>query len=439
MKNKIYSVKELESIKLFEMIQNKLTSTQILSLQKDIDRKNKFLIKKLGLRINPISLNYTNGDYYLKFSGISGVIKLSNLDIEIIPKFVINNQDLWRKSFLSMINISKSKHILLEKNHNLKFENLNFYDHLALSFIDSLSCISSDCIHTYSTVIKNSHFLKGRLLLGEQISNLLSNPGVFICEYDIFDSENEFNYLLLWTLNQLNSKCKNRSIKSSLYELEQLIPKVNNKYSIPVLTPLPPQYVNFKEAIDIGNALASGSSLSHSQGNNTGYGYLVNMEKTYELFIENILNLLVRNIDSWKIKPQLGKVFATAISTGQNDFYTVPDNVLFVDGSPSILVDAKYKNSLNITKNKRPVNSDIYQMFSSLIAHNCNKALLINPRSNVFDDSSDDFSLWSIDYNNEKFFIASLSLNISSLHSSKDINNIISCIKKNLDNLLNLK
>lgn len=439
MKSKIHCVKELDSINLFEMMQNKLTSNQILKLQKDIDKKNKFLMKKLGLRINPISLNYSNGDYYLKFSGISGVIKLSNLDIEIIPKFVIENQDLWRKSFLNMIHISKSKHILLEKNHNLKFESLNFYDHLALSFIDSLSCINKDSINTYTTVIKSSHFLKGRLLIGSQINNLLSNPGIFICEYDIFDSENEFNYLLLWTLNQLKYKCKNQSIKSSLCELEQLIPKVNNKYNIPILNPLPPQYSNFQEAIDIGNSLASGNSLSHSQGNNTGYGYLINMEKTYELFIENILNLLVRNIDSWKIEPQLSKVFATAVSTDQNNFYTVPDNVLFVDGSPSILIDAKYKNSLNITKNKRPINADIYQMFASLIAHNCNKAILINPRSNIFEDCNDDFSLWSIDYNHQKFFIASLSLNISNLSSSKDINTIISCIKKNLDNLLNLK
>jgi 5-methylcytosine-specific restriction endonuclease McrBC regulatory subunit McrC len=61
--------------------------------------------------------------------------------------------------------------------------------------------------------------------------------------------------------------------------------------TLPTQLPLatPPQYKHFSEAIEIASLLARGYGYGHEAGRSSGYGYVVNMEKVFEGFVERSL------------------------------------------------------------------------------------------------------------------------------------------------------
>jgi 5-methylcytosine-specific restriction enzyme subunit McrC len=430
---KNYVVKELIPLRI-EVPELKKNSFHKLLLL-----KNKELKKNLGLRSEPISILIDKNEYLLKFNGISGVFSFGDYEFEVIPKFISDNNNLWRKSIFNLISIANSKWIQAEKYSNLGTDKITFYDHISLIFIDTLNkSLLKDSIQTYSSQIVESRYLRGRLLINEQLSKILTNPGTLITEVDYFDTENEFNFLVNWTLLHLISRTNNIKTKAKLLELQSQIPQPQKFYTIPVLKSLPPQYKHYQDVIELCNLLATGNSISLNTGNKDGYGYILNMEKLYEGFIENILKRLVKAESSWSITPQSSMVFAEAKSEGDNDFFTIPDNKLFINNKPVMLIDAKYKASKVVYKNKRPVSSDIYQLFSSMVAHQCNVGLLIHPREKS-KNMHKDLSLWQSSFYGNEYYIASYSIDISDISSVDKVNRLILNLKDKIKYLLKIQ
>lgn len=430
MKIKNYSVLELNNIKI-----SVDKSKEELFIKK-ITQKNEEIKKKLGLRNDPINFTVSNGIFNMKFTGITGSVNLGEIEIEVVPKFITEQNKLWRKSVFNFINIANSKWVLPEKLFNLGTDKSNFYDHLALLYIDILSrALTYDPIQTYNSSVIESKFLRGRLLINEQLSQILSKPGLVVSEVDYYNTENEYNYLINWTLGYLNSRVKDLKLKIQLNKLKEEIPQTNKLYNIPILKPLPAQYIHYKEVVDFGNLIATGNSISLNPGNQEGYGYILNTEKLYEGFIESILKKMSNFDNEWVFIAQSSKKFVTSINTQEKEFYTIPDNKLIIQGEPVMLIDAKYKASKNIYKNKRPINSDLYQLFSSLVSHNCHLGLLIHPWDRSTENKND-LSVWHLKFQESDYFMGSYSLDLSDLSDAKKVNYIIEELREKINFML---
>lgn len=438
MKKKVISVRELVPFNLNQLPPIKIDKNKVRQeLLKEISIKNKELKRNLGMRENPIFVSYENGEYSLKFTGISGVLSLGNLEFEIIPKFINEQDQKWRSSIFNLISISRRKWIHPEHFTSLGADKLNFYDHLALAFIDALNkALMYEPIQSYSSFVNESRYLRGRLLVNDQISKVLTKPGILVTEVDVYNTENEYNFLIKWALNQLLTRTKNLSIKAKLRSLGESIPLVSKSYVIPIQSKLPPQYKHYEEVIELSNMLAKGIAKSHKHGEESGYGYVLNMESIYEGFIENLLRKIVKEEEGWQFQAQSSQMFAEAVTEGENSFFTIPDNKILIDNEPRILIDAKYKASLKSSKNKRPVSSDFYQIFSSLVAHGCNIGLLINPRESN-EAHEEIISLWEIDFKGEKFTIGSFSLDISDLKTLVGVNKVKQSLTEKIKELIN--
>lgn len=408
-------------------------SPDLVHIEDALMDKSDEIKRSLGLRMQPIELHKKAGKKKIKFTGIAGVVSFRNLEIEIMPKF-LKEDDSWRESLFHMIYWSKNSRLFSQKSSHISKAHFSFYDHVALMFYDTMRlALGNDRIHTYHPVEENSRYLKGRLLFDRQIQNIITHPGILYYEYDSFDTDNEFNYLLLWCLNTLCGKVQNDQIKSRLKSLSEEMPKVTKKYNIPVESGLPPQYFCYREPIDIANTLATGYSSVHSSRRGMGIGYVVNMEVIYEKFVEKILKQLKAASYDLKSEPQSSRIFAKAVSPDTSSYYTVPDNKLYKDGVPALLIDAKYKNIYADERQKKPVNSDIYQLFASMITHECRKGILISPceSSTPVTEHS-----WVVYHSGEKYELFSLTVDMSDLSSMAKIErlkgNLLTCLDKKL-------
>ena len=400
------------------------------SLVEEIEDKSDGLKRLLGLRMQPIQIYRRANKRKVKFLGIAGVISLKKIEIEVMPKF-LKESTTWRESLFNMIYWSKSSRLFSQKSSHVINAYFSFYDHVSLMFYDAMSmALSSDRIHMYCMIEDNSRYLKGRMLLNKQLQNVIIHPGVLYYECDSFDTDNEFNYLLDWCLNSLCAKTRNAQIKVKLRSLFELMPNVSKKYRIPVETKLPPQYSIYQEAVDIANNLALGYSYVHTSKNGSGIGYVVNTEVVYEKFVEKILQELKASAYTLKSEAQSSKLFAKGTSADTSSYYTVPDNKIFKNGNPRLLIDAKYKNIYSDERKKKPVNSDIYQLFCSLVAHNCDKGILISPcESNepIVEHS------WEIFDNSKRYELFSITVDMSDLSTPSNIERLKSRLLAYLD------
>ena len=419
-------VKELVEYNFNDVFHNQLSA----HVEDELGVKSDEIKRLLGLRSQPIQIYTRAKKKKVKFVGIAGVISLKNTEIEVMPKFLRDGEN-WRESLFNMIYWSKSNRLFSQKTSHVSTTHFSFYDHVALMYYDAMKLgLANDSIHTYYPIKENSRYLKGRLLFGDQIKNVITHPGILYYEYDSFDTDNEFNYLLKWCLDILSVKSNNNQIKVRLKSLIDEMPHVSKVYNIPVEGKLPPQYAHYKEAIEIANNLALGYSYVHSAKNGYGIGYVVNTEVIYEKFVERILQQIKTPFYDLKSEAQSGMLFAKATSKKTSSYYTMPDNKLYKNGSPALLVDAKYKNIYADEKQKKPINSDIYQLFASLITHKCEKGILISPCES---DKPITEHSWVVYDDLKKYELFSIAVDMSDLSSASKIERLRSRLLEYLD------
>ncbi|MCM1500636.1 MAG: McrC family protein [Clostridium sp.] len=399
-----------------------------------LERKNTELCKNLRLHSDAIKIYKKNKKQMVQFSGISGVISYSNVEIEIMPKF-LNAGIEWRESLFNMICIAGSRRIFAQQSSHMAKKQLTFYDHVAIMFIDEMvKALGQDTIHTYRDEEDSSRFLRGRLLMYAQLEHIITNAGTLYYEHDVFDTENEFNYILKWCAQSLEAKVKNNDIRNKLREIGEELPKVSGTYRIPVDAKLPPQYSHYLKALEIANNLASGYGSAFQKAEGRGMSYIVPMEVIYEKFIEKILKSLVSEKYSIKSEAQSSVLFAKAEYTDMKSYYTRPDNKIVINGKPMLLIDAKYKNNFVNNRVKKPINTDVYQIFASMVSHGCMKGILISPCESTESMYS---RHWTIEDNGKKYTIYSLMLNISDISTVSKIRelkrNILCFIEKELE------
>ena len=253
------------------------------------------------------------------------------------------------------------------------------------------------------------------IIMGKQIKGLLSHPGKLYYEQSVLSDDNAFNYLLNWCNETLSTMVRNPEIKRRLMVLSILIPKPTSRFKIPVETLLPPQYQYYKDAVRIANDMAIGISAIHQETGRKGYGYVIATASVFEKFIEKTLKQIILYGRNMEVEAQVRNIFAIAKDSEMKSFFTVPDNKVFLNGKPIMLIDAKYKTSFLGVTSLKPSNADAYQLFSSLVSHNCKHGILISPCDGNIQTST---KIWEIPYDNSRHIIALILINLRDISSN---------------------
>jgi len=318
----------------------------------------------------------------IKATNWVGVISVGRRCIEVIPKIDTQSDQKVRENLLYMIaraglvsltDVDVAR--LVGTNKLLLAAYLELYvDNLAREW-------RRGPIGRYIRNEENRPFLKGKLLLSEQLRRNLVHQERFFTACDEFTFDNEVSRLLkaalLICLKQKFSthvSQKARSLMLDFDEVKDVIIGVEDLKSIKVDR----RHVRYEPLVTLAKDILSSVSPSRAFESNPVYSLMFDMNEVFEKFIVAEMQEAFRG-DVCSVKSQVsGKSLLE--EDGRKRFFLRPDIGIFEDSNCECLVDTKWK----ILDPSKPYNNvtqaDMYQMYAYGKEYSAPTVILLYPQ-----------------------------------------------------------
>lgn len=333
-----------------------LTDKDISYLQKDCFKYKALGPYRLRRRLQDNKLEIENTSY-------SGIIQLDQIRILFSTKVKANLFYM-----LSFLKDEQSFCYDPEVVIDIK-EGALFFDILARLFLNELEAVSKKGFYKkYVRKSENISFLKGKLLIKEQLYNDISKKAKFYCSYEELTYDNLENQIILKATTLLIPLVRfNEKIRRDLIYYSYLL---REKVSLVNVTPEDCHKVQFNRLNDYYEPIIQFSKVilqnyfirSTYKGKSRGFNFIVNMNKVYEDFIATMVEEIVeeeREFENYIVEKD--PRFDTLVK--EKKIITRPDVILrrknTIDDYP-LIIDAKYKRGEQ--------NADYYQVISYSLA-----------------------------------------------------------------------
>lgn len=322
----------------------------------------------------------------LRFINLVGIIQLSTLRIEILPKLVIHeeSEDKNREAMINMLTVTRTLPVTLYGGTLSQLAKSDLFHVFAQVYIQSLLKELRRGVHKeYKLIEENSQSLKGRFLLHQHIRKNAFQPVKAYCEYDEIQEDVVLNRILKRALKMVFPYISKSSLKSeSLYILEMF----DQVADVPVLQKdlrnfrFNRQNQRFQEAFFIARLILENQLMTSKYSGEQSFSFLFEMNVLFESYIERAFRSLEweKNL---KVIPQHDeKRLLINVNSGQENIKLKPDFVLYNDVS-QMIVDTKWKSILRegrVTYQQ----ADLYQMYAYVTSYEqANRCVLLYPKS----------------------------------------------------------
>ena len=305
--------------------------------------------------------------------------------IEILPKIAEIKED--------EEGMVKSRNIVIKMLRTLKKSPFKHFDHAALKstkmplfeifitmFLEELSRLVQRGIRSdYITKEENLQFLKGKLLISQQIKHNSIHKERFFVEYQEFNSDRIENRLIKTTLEYLYRKSRsNRNqqrIREFLFVFDEISPCKDVKIGFSKVK-LNRQMKDYEQVLLWCKTFLLENSFSPYKGNDVAFALLFDMNLLFESYVYDYLK---RNGNFEYIVNQ-DKKHHLAYQDKAGKFRLKPDIVI---NNGAIIADTKWK-ILSEDKTYGGVNqADMYQLYAYGTKYNeCKDLYLIYPKDN---------------------------------------------------------
>ena len=306
-------------------------------------------------------LQFTGNGRYLQAKSYVGTIQTtSGFILEILPKTVKDND------------VEKSKQIFMKLLHLLyklpnyknidsanfeRIKNLEIFEIFIFMFLEEVGIIIKKGIKSdYVGQEDNLFYLKGKLLINEQIKRNTVHKERFYVQYDDYNQNRAENRLIKSTLKLLSNISRDfdnqRKIRQYMQHLNwiDLSLNIDKDFSM-VKTGRGMEH--YKNALIWSKVFLKKESFSSFSGDTIAFAILYPMEKLFECFVEWWLE---KKYPHLQIEAQNGGVnFVKKLFTVRPDFLIKKDNQVIC------VADAKWKL---IESDKEFSQSDFYQLFA---------------------------------------------------------------------------
>lgn len=306
-------------------------------------------------------LQFSGNGRYLQAKSYVGTIQTtSGFTLEILPK--TSKEDDTEKSkqiFMKLL------HLLYKlpnyKNiDNANFErikNLDIFEIFILMFLEEVGIIIKKGIKSdYVAQEDNLFYLKGKLLIKEQIKRNSIHKERFFVEYDDYNQNRAENRLIKSTLKLLSSISRDfdnqRRIRQYLEHMNwiELSRNIDKDFSI-VKTGRGMEH--YHNALIWAKVFLKKESFSSFSGDTIAFAILYPMEKLFECFVEWWLEKTYKHLH---VEAQNG-----GFEFVKNLFTVRPDFLIKKEDKVICVADAKWKL---IEKKEDFSQSDFYQLFA---------------------------------------------------------------------------
>lgn len=386
-----------ESLKIGNSVSNNVISN------KEADELYEYIIKEKLDRDNIVWSRDT-----ITFINYVGYIRLSTIEIEILPKVSINSStpELERKVLLNMLvrcGILKVNYSVLSNLNNYK---ISLNEILALLFSKKLQReLSKGPYQEYIYVEDNSAALKGSLVVSQQIKNISSsNPNAF-CRYEEFSMDNTLNQIFSYAVRLLLKEVRNPETLKLLRHAQGCFADITEREIDAIeITNYKFNRLNsrFEETFILAKMIISGYSSLGQSGGSKSFSILFKMNEIFEKYIYRIVQ---RTFDEATIHWAHSKYrLLKNEESNKGIFNLIPDIVIEKDGKETIIIDTKWKSISGYYNRHGVKRDDIYQMYAYLTRYKSAKSvILLYPRNeNVEEGANGYLESWHLEDNIDK-------------------------------------
>lgn len=318
----------------------------------------------------------------------------SGLTIEILPKIAGRTEEATdtrvRQLFLEMLKAVRSIN-----GKNFRLTNLNTKKNNLLEVFISKFLNESDMIikrglkSSYVTVQSNEKFLKGKLLMTQQLRRNIVNQSYFFNEYDEFMTNSAENQLIRTTLEYLlkNSRDNNnlRIIREQLVYFE-FVDLTNSPEQTFQKVSIGRNYTYYEQTLNWCRIFLSRKSFTSFKGSSLAFAVLFPMEEIFEAYIAYMMK---KSIPDANVSAQDKKYSLFDRTNETKAVYRLrPDLVVRFEDNRTIIADTKWK----VLDSTGPSQTDLYQMYAYYTRYrhkseNVDKVVLIYPYSSSYSEN----------------------------------------------------
>lgn len=255
----------------------------------------------------------------------------------------------------------------------------NFFDIVGRLFLNKLNeLIKIGLLRKYVRTNENLRFLKGKLLIKNQIRKNLVDKSRFSCEYEDLTFDNLENRIILSALSSLISLIRfNEKVRNELKKFETIF---KDCITYKKINPQECNFVKFNrinqhyvDIIKLSKLILEARFIrSVHEGESRGFNFIVDMNKVFEDFITEIIEEVISEDFSGYIVEKQQK-FRSLVK--ERKLITKPDVLIKNENDCyPLIIDTKYKSKSS--------NSDFYQIIAySLALPTSKRCCLIYPVS----------------------------------------------------------
>ena len=381
---------------------------------------------KLGLPFLPIEVTSSDKkSLSLWAKGVTGFIKIEDLNIEISPKFLEKNHgdDSWRTALTTILILTNQQTLIDRQHTHARKTNSFLADFMADRYLYSLNnAILKGFPRVYCEQQGNLPFLRGKLDVS-RITQVYQHPYYLPCVYDEYTEDTTLNRLLKWAAIELSKVVVSTKISRTLSEVSSYFKDVS--FIKPGILEaenlrLPPQYSYLEESLSIAKLVLKSESLEHGTGNQILSGFLWNSSSVYEKLVKLIIKSVCK-LNRFFTFSDASIHLATPINN-LTSIFTSPDARILEAGHTKYVLDAKYKQWHN-----RPKAEDTYQVIAGARAASCRFGILIYPV-----EAQKDALIWVLNNEGLPHFIAAIFINLNQLTTLSRFKGIVSKLNQDL-------
>ena len=318
----------------------------------------------------------------------------SGLTIEILPKIAGRTEEATdtrvRQLFLEMLKAVRSINGKTFKLTNLNAKKNNLLEVFISKFLnESDMIIKRGLKSSYVTVQSNEKFLKGKLLMTQQLRKNIVNQSYFFNEYDEFMTNSAENQLIKTTLEYLlkNSRDNNnlRIIREQLVYFE-FVDLTNSPEQTFQKVSIGRNYTYYEQTLDWCRIFLSRKSFTSFKGSSLAFAILFPMEEIFEAYIAYMMK---KSIPDANVSAQ-DKKYSLFDRTNETKagYRLRPDLVVRFEDNRTTIADTKWK----VLDSTGPSQTDLYQMYAYYTRYrhkseNVDKVVLIYPYSSSYSEN----------------------------------------------------
>lgn len=318
----------------------------------------------------------------------------SGLTIEILPKIAGRTEEATdtrvRQLFLEMLKAVRSINGKTFRLTNLNAKKNNLLEVFISKFLnESDMIIKRGLKSSYVTVQSNEKFLKGKLLMTQQLRRNIVNQSYFFNEYDEFMTNSAENQLIKTTLEYLlkNSRDNNnlRIIREQLVYFE-FVDLTNSPEQTFQKVSIGRNYTYYEQTLNWCRIFLSRKSFTSFKGSSLAFAVLFPMEEIFEAYIAYMMK---KSIPDANVSAQ-DKKYSLFDRTNETKagYRLRPDLVVRFEDNRTTIADTKWK----VLDSTGPSQTDLYQMYAFYTRYrhkseNVDKVVLIYPYSSSYSEN----------------------------------------------------